>query len=115
MSRLRSELTPATSTAGGLPTHRGGIHVVVAHGDTLSGLAGKHYGAQEYWPLIWDYNRAKIGPNPNRIEKGTLLDLPLLSSFSSAQRGDARRRHKSWESFPHGPSEHAHHGPKVRR
>jgi hypothetical protein len=52
--------------------------ITVAPGDTLSGLALKHYGSVEYWPLIWDGNRETIGENPNRIRPGmTLVVLPL--------------------------------------
>jgi hypothetical protein len=86
--------------------------VRVWHGDTLSGIAGTHYRDEEYWPLIWDHNRGKIGLNPNRIQEGTLLELPQLSSFSPAERNDAKfkRRHKTWTNFAHGPK-HPHGGP----
>jgi hypothetical protein len=89
------------------PTSR---QITVEQGDTLSDLASKHYGSQEYWPLIWDANRAAVGPNPNHLEPKAKIDIPLLSSFTPAQLLDARRRHPSWKSFPHSPAVHRHGG-----
>lgn len=109
-SAVGTPIAPLTPPSGGmsLPAAR----VVVVQGDTLSGLAGKHYGAQEYWPLIWDFNRRNVGPNPNRLVIGTPLDLPPLSSFSHAQLDNAKRRHATWKTFPHAASIDAHHGAK---
>src|SRR5262249_51732385 len=38
--------------------------VNVRRGDTLSGLAQKHYGDWRLWPLIWDRNAIAVGPRP---------------------------------------------------
>jgi len=73
--------------------------VTVARGDTLSGLAGKHYGSVEYWPLIWDVNKETIGTNPNRISPGMTLAIPPLSAFSEKEKADARRRHPTWKNY----------------
>jgi hypothetical protein len=77
----------------------GGNTVVVAAGDTLSGLAAKYYGTVEYWPLLWDANRKVVGPNPNRISPGMRLSVPPLSSFTQAQLADARRRFPTWRNY----------------
>lgn len=73
--------------------------VVVARGDTLSGLAAKHYGSMEYWPLLWDANKETIGANPNRISPGMTLKVPALSAFGEKEKADARRRHPTWKSY----------------
>jgi LysM repeat protein len=76
--------------------------VVVVAGDTLSGLAQKNYGDWQLWPLIWDQNRAAIGPRPSMLRIGTSLRLPPRASFTSVQINDARRRSPKWKNseFP---------------
>ena len=88
-----------------------GIQITVVRGDTLSDLANKHYGSQEYWPLIWDTNLAAVGLNPNHIEPKIKIDIPPLASFTAAQLLDAKCRHASWKSFPHSPVIHRRGGP----
>jgi hypothetical protein len=73
--------------------------VIVASGDSLSTLAEKYYGTKEYWPLLWDANRDRIGPNPSRIAPGMQLSVPPLSSFTPAQLADAKRRFPTWRSY----------------
>lgn len=74
--------------------------VTAAHGETLSGLAQKHYGATNLWPLLWDANKVVVGPNPNIISPGMVLVIPPLSSFTPGQLADARRRHSTWHNYP---------------
>jgi hypothetical protein len=74
--------------------------VTVAPGDTLSGLALKHYSSVEYWPLIWDANRETVGENPNRIRPGIKLTIPALSDFSVPEKQNARHRYLTWRN-PH--------------
>jgi LysM repeat protein len=81
------------------PTGAPGNTVIVARGDSLSGLAAKYYGTVEYWPLLWDMNRNLVGPNPNRIPPGMRLNVPPLSSFTQAQLADARRRFPTWRNY----------------
>ncbi|HMD76722.1 MAG TPA: LysM peptidoglycan-binding domain-containing protein [Terracidiphilus sp.] len=81
------------------PTGAPGNTVIVARGDSLSGLAAKYYGTAEYWPLLWDMNRNLVGPNPNRIPPGMRLNVPPLSSFTQAQLADARRRFPTWRNY----------------
>jgi hypothetical protein len=76
-----------------------GTSVAVVHGDTLSDLAARYYGAMEYWPLLWDTNRAVVGANPNRLSLGMKLLVPPLASFTQAQRDDARRRFPTWRNY----------------
>jgi nucleoid-associated protein YgaU len=48
--------------------------------DTLSELALKYYGhaTPKYWQLIYEANKDAIGPNPNRVRPGTVLNIPVL-------------------------------------
>jgi nucleoid-associated protein YgaU len=47
---------------------------------TLSHLALKYYGhtTPPYWRLIYEFNKAKIGPNHKNIYDGLVLDIPEL-------------------------------------
>jgi len=88
-------------------------------GDTLSRLAAKYYGTEDYWPLIWGTNRETV-PNPNLLtpyhpsdpEKHPLQIAPI-SSFTTAQLEEAKRIAASWKNYPHGPDWQSHsHRPK---
>ena len=48
--------------------------------DTLSELALKYYGhaTPKYWNLIYEANKDAIGPNPNKVRPGTVLNIPVL-------------------------------------
>lgn len=51
----------------------------VQPGDTLSGIAQRALGDAARWPELYAANRAAIGPNPNLIAVGTVLQLPTGS------------------------------------
>jgi len=72
--------------------------IVIVSGDTLSGLAKKHYGSLEYWPLLWDANRLSVD-NPNRLVPGRLLKVPYFSKFTLAELLDATRRAPTWRQY----------------
>jgi hypothetical protein len=48
----------------------------VQFGDTLQKIAQLKYGDQTKWQAIYAANRAKIGPNPDRIDPGLMLTIP---------------------------------------
>ena len=57
--------------------------VVVAPGDTLWELAARDLPTDaspaevdEHWRLLWQVNRAELGPDPDVIRPGTSLRLP---------------------------------------
>jgi len=56
--------------AGGPP------QVTVVAGDTLWGLAARHLGDGRRWPEIYELNRAVVGPDPDLILPGQVLQLP---------------------------------------
>jgi hypothetical protein len=78
----------------------GGYAVTVTPGASLSAIAKQQYGDFTLWPLIYDLNRAKIGPNPNHIKPGTSLLLMKLTAYSQAELADARKRAPSWKHAP---------------
>ncbi len=78
----------------------GGYSVTVKHGASLSAIAKTEYGDFNLWPLIYDLNKAKIGPNPNRIKPGMNLLLLKLTAYSASDLADARKRAPSWKHAP---------------
>jgi ABC-type amino acid transport substrate-binding protein len=56
----------------------GATEYVVQPGDTLSTIAGQHFGdvGPNAWRAIWEANKATIGDDPNRIRAGMRLTLP---------------------------------------
>ena len=51
----------------------------VARGETLYSIARKYYGSDKYVNVIIRHNRIK---NPNNIEKGTTLQIPILDTVN---------------------------------
>jgi LysM repeat protein len=68
----------------------------VVSGDSLSAIAGKFYGDVLLWPILYDANRAVVGPDPNLIKPGQKLKIPDISGYSSSQLSDARNRGRNW-------------------
>lgn len=78
----------------------GGRTVTVAPGSSLSDIARKEYGDWHLWPLIYDLNKDRIGPNPNRVSAGARLTVLPLSTYSAEEQAAARRRAPSWKDMP---------------
>ncbi|MBU8546338.1 MULTISPECIES: DUF6402 family protein [Roseomonadaceae] len=76
----------------------GARRIVTEPGDTLSGLAATYYSDWRYWPLIWDQNRAVIGPLPSTLATGLTLELASLHGFSEAVLDGAKRRAPKWKN-----------------
>lgn len=53
----------------------GGKYTTVA-GDSLWSVAVSRYADGYQWPKIWEANKDKIGPNPDRLETGIELSIP---------------------------------------
>ena len=68
-----AEVAPAPPAA---PTVATQPHTV-ARGETLYSIARKYYGSDKYVNVIIRHNRIK---NPNNIEKGTTLQIPILDT-----------------------------------
>jgi nucleoid-associated protein YgaU len=52
------------------------INYVVQRGDTLSQIALHYYADPSKWNLIYDANRAVIGPNPNMVRTDLKIVIP---------------------------------------
>ena len=68
-----AEVAPAPSADTTIATQP---HTV-ARGETLYSIARKYYGSDKYVNVIIRHNRIK---NPNNIEKGTTLQIPILDT-----------------------------------
>jgi nucleoid-associated protein YgaU len=89
--------TPTTTLPETVVT--GGKTVVVKGGDTLSGIAQSEYGRWQLWPLIYDLNKDKIGPNPNRIRPGLRLMVLPLETYTPQDKAAAEQRAPTWKAF----------------
>src|SRR5688500_1163473 len=65
-------LTLGPGPIGGQPRP---TSIQVRTGDTLSGLARRHFGSASLWPMIYGANRKSIGSDPNRISVGAQLSI----------------------------------------
>jgi 3D (Asp-Asp-Asp) domain-containing protein len=52
----------------------------VQAGDTLFLIAQKFYGDGNLWQLIYETNRAAIGPDPNQLQVGMVLVIPATDN-----------------------------------
>ena len=86
-------IAPAESVAATAATART-ISIVVASGDTLWGIAEAQWGDSSWWPIIYAENRADLMQrNPDLIETGSLLRLPVLEgSVTQATNADLRQK-----------------------
>jgi hypothetical protein len=50
--------------------------VKLERGSRLTLLALKYYGNKMFWVYIYDFNKGKIGSNPDNIPAGTELQIP---------------------------------------
>jgi hypothetical protein len=70
--------TDATNLPGAATEHE----VVVEPGDTLSGIAEDELGNAGRWPSLYEANRDVIGPNPDLIHPGQVIELPAARTGS---------------------------------
>ena len=65
--------------SGSVPNPAIAKHKVV-EGETLSGIAQKHYGhsTRDYWMVIYESNKDKIGGDPGILKPGIELMIPEL-------------------------------------
>jgi hypothetical protein len=95
----KSSFNPFAEPLEAEPAEAGMKTIVVAAGDSLSTLAAKYYGTEEYWTLLWDANLKNVGPNPNRIAPGMQLRVPPLAAFTPAHLAEAKRRFPTWKNY----------------
>lgn len=65
--------------------------------ESLSVLAGWFYNGEMWrWPVLYQRNRAVIGPNYNMIREGMVIDMPLPWEMTPDEIATARIKHKQW-------------------
>jgi hypothetical protein len=69
----------------------------VAFGKCLSLITRDLWNDVFLWPVLYDANRAAIGPDPNVVKPGLALAVPDLNQFSPSQLADAQRRGRAWK------------------
>jgi nucleoid-associated protein YgaU len=90
----------ATRSAAAGGSEAGSINITVEGRDTLSDLAQKYYGTSQYWPLLWDANRAVIGPNLQSRPSRHAAVSAAPFGFQQRQLQDATRRSPTWRNYP---------------
>lgn len=72
----RMTVTPPKATPAE-PPKPPAIYYTVVSGDTLSGIAKKHYGAASKYPVIFEANKPMLS-DPNKIYPGQVLRIPQM-------------------------------------
>lgn len=91
---VRTEVAAIAAAESGAVAART-THIVVARGDTLWGIAAAQWEDSSWWPVIYAENRVDLTQrNPDLIETGSLLRLPVLAG-SVAQPTEADLRQKT--------------------
>lgn len=70
--------------------------ITVSRNSSLSAIAQAEYGSLDLWPLIYDLNKARLGPNPNLVAIGTVLEIAPLTSYTTTQIAWARSQAPTW-------------------
>lgn len=67
--------------------------IKIKEGDRLTLLARKYYGHKIFWVYIYDYNKDKIGPDPDKIQIGIKLSIPAKKRYGiDAGSPDSREK-----------------------
>lgn len=77
-TKTSGTLIPAVSTTLEIETAKNANTYTVQAGDTLWSIAEKSYNDGFAWTKIYDANKAVIGSDPWKIEKGIDLTIPSL-------------------------------------
>lgn len=93
---LATFMMPADPGAAASSGHK---TIIVAQNSSLSDVAMAEYGSHDLWPLIYDLNKAKLGPNPNLVALGTALEIAPLSGYSPLQIAWARGVAPGWRMY----------------
>lgn len=55
--------------------------VKIVPGHRLTALADQYYGDKIFWVYIYEYNKKKIGSNPNNIRPGMVIEIPSKATY----------------------------------
>jgi nucleoid-associated protein YgaU len=54
---------------------------IILHGESLRSISQKEFGSEEYWSLIYDWNKAVLGENPALVFPYQILQLRKPTSY----------------------------------
>jgi len=69
----------SSSTQSELVEAKPGNDYVVQPGDNLWSISVATYGTGYNWSKVYEANKEVLGANPNQIEKGTKIALPMIA------------------------------------
>ena len=78
-SQLTTPATPQTATSS--TTDNVLASVKVQAGQRLTLIAEEYYGNKVFWVYLYEYNKAKIGSNPDRIPIGMEIIVPAKEVY----------------------------------
>lgn len=68
-------------------------------GIMLSNVSNERYKTFEYWPLIYDDNRAQLPNGPNKVPLNIKLKIRKPEKFTAAELAHARKHWKNWQTY----------------
>lgn len=83
--------TPASDYQADYPVFKAGI--------MLSNVSNERYQTFEYWPLIYDDNRALLPNGPNKVPLNIKLKIRKPEKFTAAELAHARKHWKNWQTY----------------
>lgn len=91
-------LAPVADAAGAVPTQpsdaapaKEKVYDTVTTTRYLTTIAQEYYGDMQFWPYIYEKNKAILG-HPNKIKPGTRVEVPDLSEFGVNPRSKKDRK-----------------------
>ena len=78
-SRPQSTSTSQTNTSS--TSNNVLASVRIEPGQRLTLIAEKYYGHKVFWVYIYEYNKSKIGPNPNLVKTGMEILVPAKALY----------------------------------
>jgi nucleoid-associated protein YgaU/bifunctional DNA-binding transcriptional regulator/antitoxin component of YhaV-PrlF toxin-antitoxin module len=102
---IATQSTPPKVVTTGTPARNGyRIEVAVRNGNTLWSIAdwalvtNQNDVVAGYTQLIYRANREKIGPDPNLLYRGQVLEIPLASLVTARRKADSAQENKQHDA-----------------
>jgi nucleoid-associated protein YgaU/bifunctional DNA-binding transcriptional regulator/antitoxin component of YhaV-PrlF toxin-antitoxin module len=102
---IATQSTPPKVVTTGTPARNGyRVKIAVRNGNTLWSIADWVLGTNQndvvagYSQVIYRANREKIGPDPNLLYPGQVLEIPLASLVTAQRKADTAQNNKQHEA-----------------
>ena len=92
---------PATNTTPSPSNSTNGVlaKITIEPGNRLTMLASKYYGNKLFWVYIYEYNKEKIGPNPDNVKTGMEILIPAKEVYGiDANSAESREKARKLQS-----------------